>query len=221
MKDLNKQIVTLRKAGKTYAEIQTILGKKIPKSTLSYWCRSVSMPKTLQLKIKQKNLVSLGRARALALQSKKDKKEAALVGVRQQSSVFRQLFKHQVTSKLLLTILYMCEGSRSKNRASLMFGNSDPFIVSLFMRLLRFCYSIDESKFRCTIQCRADQNTEELERFWRITTNIPKSQFYKAQVDPRTIGKPSRKPNYKGVCRIDYFSSAILNELVEIMNIIK
>ena len=88
------------------------------------------------------------------------------------------------------------------------------------MRLLRYCYNLDESKFRCTLLCRADQNIKKLEEFWSQITKIPLSQFYKARIDPRTIGKPSKKLNYKGVCRIDYFSTDIFIEMTQIPKII-
>lgn len=221
MKNLKNKVVALRKKEKTYAEIQQILEKNIPKSTLSYWCRSLKMSNKFKNTIKQKNLINLKSARILALQAKKNKKELYLENIRQSAPILKQLLENQITAKLILAILYICEGSKNKKRASLMFGNSDPFIVRLFMYLLRFCYKVDEDKFRCTVQCRADQNTKELECFWSKITNISYTQFYKARVDPRTIGKPSKKPNYKGVCRIDYFSADILNELLEIIFIIK
>ena len=101
-----------------------------------------------------------------------------------------------------------------------MLGNSEPLVIRLFLNLLRYCYNIDESKFRCTLQCRADQNIPKLEKFWSQITNIPLAQFYKARIDPRTIGKPSNNPNYKGVCRIDYFSGDIFMELKQIMSLI-
>jgi len=90
----------------------------------------------------------------------------------------------------------------------------------VFVDLMRKCYKIDESKFRCTVQCRADQNIKELEFFWSKTTDIPLKQFYKARVDKRTIGQISRKKDYKGVCRIDYFSSALDLELKYIAQVI-
>jgi hypothetical protein len=85
---------------------------------------------------------------------------------------------------------------------------------------LRYCYNIDESKFRCTIQCRADQDIQKLEKFWSEATNISLKQFYKARIDPRTIGKLSIKKEYKGVLRIDCFSAKILQELLEIPRIL-
>jgi len=51
-------------------------------------------------------------------------------------------------------------------------------------------------------------------------TKIPKSQFYKARIDKRTIDKPTKKVNYKGVCRIDYFSSDIRIELDQVIEVI-
>ena len=57
-------------------------------------------------------------------------------------------------------------------------------------------------------------------KFWSKITNIPLSQFYKARIDSRTIGKKSKNLNYKGVCRIDYFSAEIAIELMQISKII-
>ena len=89
-----------------------------------------------------------------------------------------------------------------------------------FLYLLRYCYDIDEKKLRCTVQSRADQNVGELEKFWSKITEIPPSQFYKTRIDSRTIGKKSKKLNYKGVCRIDYFSGDLFIELMQIPKII-
>ena len=93
-------------------------------------------------------------------------------------------------------------------------------VIQLFLNLLRYCYDIDETKFRCTLQCRADQDIKKLEKFWSQITRIPLSQFYKARIDPRTNGRPSRNLDYKGVCRIDYFSADIFMELKQIVAVI-
>lgn len=124
------------------------------------------------------------------------------------------------TAKVALAMLYLGEGSKKIKRGSLTFGNSDPFIVDLLLNLIRKCYNINEKKFRCTVLCRADQNIDKLENFWHKITKIPKSQFYKTRIDPRTIGKPSRNLNYMGVCKIDYFSADIFLDLMYIPKII-
>ena len=111
-----------------------------------------------------------------------------------------------------MVILYLCEGSKH-NKASPCFGNSNPDIIRLFLKLLRACYPIDERKFRCTVQCRADQDIEALMLFWSKTTLIPIEQSYRPRIDKRTIGVPTKKVDYKGVCRIDYLSTAVYNEV--------
>ena len=69
------------------------------------------------------------------------------------------------TAKIAFAMLYLGEGAK-KTRGSLMFGNSDPLVIRLYLNLLRSCYRIDENKFRCTLQCRADQDVKKLEKFW-------------------------------------------------------
>ncbi len=127
--------------------------------------------------------------------------------------------KNKDIAKIALAMLFLGEGSK-KSKGTLMLGNSDPQTIILYLKLLRQCYVLDEKKFRCTVQCRADQDTRKLERFWSRTTKIPSKQFYETRIDPRTIGKPSKYLDYKGVCRIDYFSADILTELKQIINLI-
>jgi len=45
-------------------------------------------------------------------------------------------------------------------------------------------------------------------------TNLKKEKFYKTRIDPRTIGKPSKKLDYKGVCVINYFSAEVYYDLI-------
>ena len=216
---LKARVVQLRKQGKTYSEIRKLLGISIPKSTLSYWCKDVTLPRVYQDRIRQMVLRNAEKGRAIALITNQIKRERYIKKVRARIKHLPNKLKEKDTAKLALAMLYLGEGS--KQSGSLMFGNSNPFIIKLFLYLLRYCYQIDESKFRCTLQCRADQDIKKLQNFWSRITKIPLSQFYKARIDPRTIGKPSKKLNYKGVCRIDYFSADLFVELQQIAETIK
>lgn len=202
----------LRAEGKTYKEILTTLKLDVSKSTIAAWCRDVSLPPRYADKITDLRLQSFKKMRAAFQKNKEEKNKRFLdeLRVRNKSSI--KLYKESIPAKkLVVAVLYLAEGS--KNKSSIMFGNSDPFVIKLFVDLLRKCYKIDESKFRCTVQCRADQDVKKLEAFWSRLCNIPLTQFYKARVDPRTVGKTSRKKDYKGVCRVDYFSAALDKEL--------
>lgn len=217
---LKKEVIQLRKCGKTYGEIQKILGTPIPKSTLSDWCSGVNLPKEYQDRIKKLVLDNASKGRKVALIVNQIKRKKYLKSLIDRNKHLAKTLENKDIAKITLAMLYLGEGTKNLKRGSLMFGNSDPFIISLFLHLLRNCYEIDESKFRCTLQCRDDQNIKKLEKFWSKITNIPLSQFYKARIDARTIGKKSKKPDYRGVCRIDYFSAEIFLELMQIPKII-
>ena len=203
----------------TYAEIQQTLKMKIPKSSLSLWCRNVKLPDDYKDKMVGQNLISLKKARDLAVIAKRNLKEDNLKNIQKKNSHLGNFLKNPEVGKIILAMIYVCEGSKNSCQ-SITLGNSDSGIIKTFLHLLRFCYIIDERKFRCTVQCRADQGIEELENFWSQTTKIPLDQFYKAQIDKRTIGKPSKRVDYHGVCRIDYFSAAVSLELQQIAKII-
>jgi len=216
---LKEKVIKSRKEGKTYLEIQRRLKRTIPKSTLSYWCRNIPLPLGYQRKIEAYNKFNLNKARNIALKVNKSKRKHYLQSVAERNLHLKTILRDRNVSKVALAILYLAEGTK-RQKGSLTFGNSDPFVISLFLRLLRSCYDINESKFRCTLQCRADQNIKKLEKFWTKITKIPLSQFYNARIDPRTVGKKSKRLDYKGVCRIDYFSADTFTELLQIPKII-
>jgi hypothetical protein len=217
--NLRNKAIFLRKNGKTYKEIIDELNKNISKSTLSYWCKNIILSTKQKNRIEKiiKNNIKQGRIKAL--KTNRLKREQYLKSVENRVNHLGGFIKNENIAKIALAMIYLGEGSKTK-KGSLMIGNSDPNIINLFLKLLRKCYKIDESKFRCTLQARADQPIKKLEKFWAKTTEIPLNQFYKARIDPRTIGKISQKNNYKGVCRIDYFSADIYVEMMKIAEII-
>jgi len=204
--------MALRRQGRTYSEIQELLTVKVPPSTLSTWF------KQLQLSHQEKDLISFhGKERIRngsikASATRKLAKKKRLEIIYKENLYLKEALDDNEVAKITLVMLYLCEGSKHQS-ASLCFGNSNPGIIHLFLQLLRQCYKIDEKKLRCTVQCRADQDTEVLISFWSRITLIPINQFYRSRIDKRSVGVPTKKPDYKGVCRIDYFSAALYNEL--------
>ena len=122
------------------------------------------------------------------------------------------------TQKLLLAILYLGEGAKSKSTGFLSLASSNPRIIRLYLTLLSSCFTIDKRKFRARIQCRADQNIEELVSYWQEIINLAVDQFYPTYTDKRTIGKPTLHLDYKGVCTLHYFDRSIQLELEILAN---
>ena len=215
---LVKSARTWRAKGFTYTEIQKKLRKRIPKGTLSSWFRQVELPSFYADKIKRLNLNVLSLARPKALATNRQRRRLYLNDMYERNQPLLKALQRNDVSKLFLAALYLGEGAK-KNKGSLTFANSDPGIVDVFLRLLRRVYPVNESRFRCTVLCRADQNPDQLGAFWSRITQIPLEQFYEARIAPRTRGKIKMNKNYKGVCRIDFFCAQVYDELRTIGNL--
>lgn len=198
----------LRSQGYTYREICSYLDEKIPKGTLSFWFKNIPLTTEYYQKIKD-----LGYNNIYKAQAHNKKILAERLNLLRDKN--KNLIEHinKPVGKLLLATLYWCEGNKYPGSRNLKFGNSDPGMINLFLTLLRNCYSIDENKFRLTIQCRADQNLSLLTNHWTQVTKIPLAQHYHPRVDPRSFGKPTQKILYHGVCVIDYFDTNLQCEL--------
>lgn len=212
---IKEKVIRLRKSGKTYGEIRKEMGTSIPKSTLSNWCNGILLSQIEKEKIRISQIIGVKRGMETAWMVNKARREKYLASIDTRILPLQKRMKEVEVKKIALAMLYLGEGKK-KTSSYLSLGNSDPKIIRLFLSLLRSAYVIEENKFRCIVQCRADQDTKALENFWSGLTSIPLEKFYTARIDPRTIGKPSRKLDYKGVCVINYFSADIFWELMKI-----
>ncbi len=203
------RVKNLRVGGKTYSEIKSFLGLQIPKSTLSSWCKNVALPSWYEDRIKELNLKSFRRAQQLALVSNKLKLEKRKKDLERDNKDLVKYLKDKNILKIILAVLYLGEGSKWKSHSGLMLGSSDPNIIVLYIKLLENCYGLLPGQLKCRISYRADQDISALEKYWSKITGIPPSNFYKTIPDPRTVGKPTKKLDYKGVCVIMGGSSTI------------
>ena len=204
--------MSLRMRGESYAAICRSLGIHVAKSSMWYWFKDLELSASVSEKMMIDNLARLARGRETARHNSDARR-------REYMSMLEHDNRHLVTkmddadvAKIVLAVLFLGEGSK-KNKGSLTFCNADPYVIGLFLHLLRTCYKLSEEKFRCTVQCRADQDIPHLQAYWSSITAIPLGQFSKAQVDRRTVGKPTIKKDYKGVCRLEYYSAHVYHEL--------
>lgn len=118
------------------------------------------------------------------------------------------------TNKLLCAILFWAEGSKATNRIA--FTNSDPTMITSFLRLLRSSFDLDERKFSVSIHLHKYHNQDEILAFWSTITKIPLTQFIRPYLKPHT-GKNIR-PGYKGCVTVRYYDCKIAYELEAIYN---
>lgn len=209
-KSVRLKAIQLRKQGKTYSQIRDKLA--ISKGTLSYWSKRIKLsPYALnQLKITQD--ANLKRARLSSQTALKIKQAKFLNDLRSKlKPMLRTL--HPAELKIALAFLYLGEGAKWKSHRGLQLGSSDPIILLLYKKLLERCYSIDKNKLRCYICYRADQSLDGLIKYWSRILSISRKKFYKSNYDKRTVGKPTKNKNHKGVCVISCAGTEIQQEL--------
>lgn len=218
-KNVVNKVLRLRHEGNTYSEINEILNLNIGKSTLSYWCSKVILPDSYPEKIKKQNISNLIKARNIALMVNNVKRKEYFAKLDRKNSEISKQISNIHTAKVALAML--CLGEAAKyGKSGFALGNSDPRIIIIFLQLLKVSTDFSIEKVRGTVQCRADQNVDELENYWGEITNIPKRLFYKAQIDPRTVGKPTKKLDYKGVFRVNYLDTNVQLELESLASLI-
>jgi hypothetical protein len=163
-----------------------------------------------QMTFAQKN--ALKRAQLLGAQWNREQKllrlDQADMDVKQWLD---QYFSHDNSLIFFLSGLYLGEGRKSDD--TVLFANSNPEIVSAFLKIFRSYFQTDTKKFRAYLHLRSDQNIEKVKRFWSKTTNIPETLFRKTQVDKRTQNKQTHA-GYMGVCAIYYHDAKIQRYLL-------
>ncbi len=204
----------LRVEGRSYGEIQNILGARIPKSTLSDWCVGIALPEKDKKRLQTKNYVNLRKGRERVLRELREKKKDF---VRELENTNKTLLKKvdRDTAKMLLAVLYLGEGA--KREGSLMLGSSDPGIIILFLNLLNTCYGITRDRVKCRVSYRVDQSIGELTKYWAEITGVIAKSFYKTIPDARTVKSATKKVDYKGVCVVYISDSAKVHKELEVV----
>lgn len=207
---IKKEAVKLRKSGYSIKEIAKKLDIAI--SSSSIWLRNVQISPTGQdrmTKHKEQN-----RYKMQQLWIEKRLRQYELNIVKAEKILTYLNLKENNISKLICAILFWAEGN--KDFSHIRFTNSDPTMISTFLKYFRQAYVLDEKKFRACIHLHEYHNSKEIHKFWSNITQIPLNKFRKAYLKPHTGIR--KKDAYKGCITIYYFDSLIAHELEALYN---
>jgi acyl-CoA synthetase (AMP-forming)/AMP-acid ligase II len=198
MREEKDAAIILRKQGKSYSQIQTLL--HVPKSTLSYWLHDVPMKKVFRQEILRR--ASKKSTDALILRNK-NQTAIALERAKQIRKMAKQEVVNLFGDKLFVAgvSLYWAEGYKRGANGSkwkcVDFTNADPEMVSVMMRFFRKFCGVQENQFK--VQLLAHLNVDMLASviYWSGITGIPKSQFIKTCTALSVRSGKKRKNNLK------------------------
>jgi hypothetical protein len=176
--DLKKKAIDLRRNGKSYNEIIKTLGIK-SKGTLNAWFKNLKLSKKSKKLLEKNN--RLAHKRGLFISNtrrseriKEENKEAYRSGLENIDSI---------SEKELLLIgasIYWGEGSKSERMTStpLDFSNSDPLMVSVYMKFLRQILKVPEERIGAGIHLYSSTPINKAKKFWALTTGLPENRFF-------------------------------------------
>ncbi|HEV2389873.1 MAG TPA: hypothetical protein VGS04_04025 [Nitrososphaerales archaeon] len=108
-------------------------------------------------------------------------------------------------------ILYWCEGSKREDDRRVEFVNSDPRMISVFMKYLR-TKDIDEARIRARMTIHVQDEERECKDYWKSVTSLKDTNFISTVVKSPSF---SKKPLRYGNIAIRYNSLQLLRQIKE------
>lgn len=209
-KDLKHSAIQLRKQGFTYSEILA----KIPvaKSTLSLWLRSVGLTTRQKQRITKKRRQAQLRG---AMARKKQRIDIEKKIINEGRLEIGPLTKRDLL--ILGAALYWAEGSKQTelNRSQgVIFSNSDPEMIRLFLIWLREACNIPEKDIIFEIYIHQSQSRSAAINYWTTELKITPKRLNRIYLKKH---KPLKKKRYKknyGLIRIGVRRSTNLNRKI-------
>jgi transcriptional regulator with XRE-family HTH domain len=182
-----EKAVRLRREGRSYREIEEILG--VSRSSVSLWVRNVPLTEEHRAALAERRRAAYERQAASVRAASRARHQRLIDEAASQVGTIsnRELFVAGV-------VAYWAEGSKTKpwgRRSMAKFINSDPGMIRLILGWLRLLgVTLDDLTFRVQIHESADVAVAE--RFWSRVVDVPASRFLRATLKrhkPRTVRK--------------------------------
>ncbi|MBI4009537.1 hypothetical protein HY357_04845 [Candidatus Roizmanbacteria bacterium] len=213
-KKLKEKAINLRKKGNTYSEILKII--PVAKSTLSDWLHSVGLSKKQKQRITAKKLEAIKRG-GLARRNQRLKITNEIVTSAKDE--IKNISERELW--LIGSMLYWAEGAKEKTYRSgsgVIFSNSDPKMVKLFILWLNKCLKISDEKitFEIYIHRNYAEKINQVVKFWAYITEYSRSKFGKIYYKKHKLHSLRRNQgnNYHGLLRVRIKASTNINRKI-------
>jgi hypothetical protein len=176
----------------------------VSKASASLWCRDVEIDEVeRERRSRERHLTGNEGARR---RSPNKLQRAKQTEVAQMRALGHEMVGELSDRDLLIAGAALYAGEGSKRDGTVVFANSDPRMVALFLRWLRRFFEIDESRLRFWLYLHEGLDVDAATSFWSQLTGIPVHQFgtpYRAVADPSI--RRSKHP--MGCASVRYASS--------------
>jgi transposase-like protein len=194
--------------GESIKQIARRLG--VSPSSVSLWVRDIELTAEQHAALQERctsyngQTVSAQRRAARARRRREGEQEQG-----------RILARRGIPLHLAGCMLFWAEGARARN--SVVFANSDPEMVRLFLRFLRHCYRAPDNRIAVTCNLFADhvEREREIEEFWLETLQLPRTCLRRSIVNVYSKHSQKKRRNKLpyGTCRLVYNDTATVQSI--------
>ena len=174
-----QKAILLRKEGKSYSEILKLLNLT-SKGTLSHWFKNIDLNDEEQKRL-EKNM-TLAAARGLKNFNDERSKNIVLENEKYREDGRKSVKKISANELFLIGVtLYWGEGTKAENKNSskvLAFTNSDPDMITVYLRFIRNILKVDNSKITCGIHLYSTIDHQQAREYWSSVTKLSPEKFY-------------------------------------------
>ncbi len=210
-----ERAVQLRKEGKTYQEIRTLV--PVSKSTLSLWLREVGLAKQQAQRITAKKRAAQ-RKGADAKHEQRLQRMAAVFAEAKKD--VPKLSRHDLW--LCGVLLYWGEGSKEKlyrGGQQIDFGNTDPAMIRLFILWLRRIMHVPDELIDLSIYIHESHRThiDHISRFWLAIADMPHGIIKYVHYKKHRVAtkRHNTREEYRGTLRIRVRKSIALQRKIQ------
>ena len=212
--NLKSKAIKLRKQGKTYSEILSIV--PVAKSTLSDWLKGVDLTAAQRQRITEKS--TCGRLKGAKVR-RDDRVERQNLLIKKAKTNIGSISRRELW--LIGIALYWAEGSKEKvysSGARTSFSNSDPKMIALYIMWLRECMEINSNELIISIYIHESHKNRivNVQKYWSETLGLPISFFSNVYFKKNKILTLRKNTGdlYNGLLRVNIRSSSSLNRRI-------
>jgi len=176
----------LRRMGESILTIARKVG--VSKGTVSLWCGDIILTKGQRERLIQNDRRGGAVGRAMAAISIRNERMGRLAEYMDKG---KRLVNHMSKRDIFIAgiALYWAEGNKKNRR--LIFTNSDPKMIQIWMRWLKECLNISVNDISCNVGINQlhEYRVGKVEKYWSNISGVPLENFRKVSLK---MVKPSK-----------------------------
>lgn len=182
----------------------------ISKATAWLWLRDVKISAKARNKLKRNSDRGRKKGREILRKQREDAKRAMFHDAENLLCAFPSSDSKDFY-KIIAAIIFWCKGYKRGVSQGVVFINSDPILLQVFLMAIRTGFDIHEDKLTARPHLHEYHDCSKQINFWSRVTGIPVSRIKKPYIKPHT--KIRKRDGYPGCLSVRYGDARLARTL--------